>query len=193
MWHSGGRFARCSLIPPVAYGVDHSQPVGDTQPATTARLRQLVAKRLRGKLTGQPGFRRLWFGQTVSEFGSQVTTLALPLAAVLVLHASTFQVGLLTTNVFAAFLLIGLPAGVWVDWVRRKPPLRGMRDTDPVPAEPGLTPDPATSWQQVDAGRQPGRLAATQHRTGALELEGGLAGDQSLYRRSGMATRLQMG
>ena len=72
------------------------------------------------KLIAHSGFRRLWFGQTVSEFGSQVTTLALPLAAVLVLHASTFQVGLLTTAGFAAFLLIGLPAGVWVDRVRRK-------------------------------------------------------------------------
>jgi predicted MFS family arabinose efflux permease len=88
---------------------------------TTARLRQLVAQQLHGKLIGQPGFRRLWFGQTVSEFGSQITTLALPLAAVLVLHASTFQVGLLTTTGFAGFLLIGLPVGAWVDRVRRKP------------------------------------------------------------------------
>jgi len=87
----------------------------------TARLRRLVARRLRGKLIGQSGFRRLWFGQTVSEFGSQVTTLALPLTAVLVLQASTLQVGLLTTAGYAAFLLIGLPAGVWVDRVRRKP------------------------------------------------------------------------
>jgi len=87
----------------------------------TPRLRHLTAQRLQGKLVGQPGFRRLWFGQTVSEFGSQVTTLALPLAAVLVLHASTFQVGLLTTAGFAGFLLIGLPTGVWVDRMRRKP------------------------------------------------------------------------
>jgi MFS family permease len=50
-----------------------------------------------------------------------VTTLALPLAAVLVLHASTFQVGLLTTAGFAAFLLVGLPAGAWVDRLRRRP------------------------------------------------------------------------
>jgi MFS family permease len=88
---------------------------------TTPRLRHLAAQRLDGKLLGQPGFRRLWFGQTVSEFGSEVTTLAMPLAAVLVLHASTFQVGLLTTTGFAGFLLIGLPAGVWLDRVRRKP------------------------------------------------------------------------
>jgi MFS family permease len=87
----------------------------------TARLRHPFAQRVDGKLIGQPGFRRLWFGQTVSAFGSEVTTLALPLTAVLVLHASTFQVGLLTTAGFAPFLLIGLPAGVWVDRVRRKP------------------------------------------------------------------------
>jgi MFS family permease len=87
----------------------------------TPRLRQFGGQRSVGTLLGQPGFRRLWFGQTISEFGSEVTTLALPLAAVLVLHASTFQVGLLTTTGFAGFLLIGLPAGVWVDRVRRKP------------------------------------------------------------------------
>jgi MFS family permease len=73
------------------------------------------------KLIGQPAFRRLWIGQSVSELGSQVTTLALPLAAVLVLHASTFQVGLLTTAGYAAFLLVGLPAGAWVDRLRRRP------------------------------------------------------------------------
>ena len=69
----------------------------------------------------QRGFRRLWAGQTVSVFGSEITVLALPLAAVLVLHASTFQVGLLTTAEYAAFLAIGLPAGAWVDRARRRP------------------------------------------------------------------------
>jgi MFS family permease len=73
------------------------------------------------KLIAHGGFRRLWFGQSVSEFGSQITVLALPLAAVLALHASTFQVGLLTTAGYAAFLLVGLPAGAWVDRMRRKP------------------------------------------------------------------------
>jgi MFS family permease len=73
------------------------------------------------KLIAHSGFRRLWFGQSVSEFGSQITVLALPLAAVLALHASTFQVGLLTTAGYAAFLLVGLPAGAWVDRMRRKP------------------------------------------------------------------------
>lgn len=74
-----------------------------------------------GTLVGQPAFRRLWIGQSISELGSQVTTLALPLAAVLVLHASTLQVGLLTTAGYAAFLLVGLPAGAWVDRLRRRP------------------------------------------------------------------------
>ncbi|MGH3304906.1 MAG: MFS transporter [Streptosporangiaceae bacterium] len=74
-----------------------------------------------GKLIGQRDFRRLWFGQSISELGSQVTTLALPFAAVLVLHASTLQVGLLTTAGFAAFLLVGLPVGAWVDRLRRRP------------------------------------------------------------------------
>jgi MFS family permease len=72
------------------------------------------------KLIAHRDFLRLWCGQSISEFGSQITTLAMPLAAVLVLHASTFQVGLLTTAGFAAFLLVGLPAGAWVDRVRRR-------------------------------------------------------------------------
>jgi predicted MFS family arabinose efflux permease len=72
-------------------------------------------------LLGQVAFRRLWLGQTVSVFGSQVTVVALPLAAVLALHASTFQVGLLTTASYAAFIGIGLPVGVWVDRLRRRP------------------------------------------------------------------------
>jgi MFS family permease len=93
--------------------------VADTGPHRGLRGRVQAATD--GTLLGHSGFRRLWFGQTVSVFGSQVTVLALPLAAVLVLHASTFQVGLLTTAEYAAFLVIGLPTGVWVDRMRRRP------------------------------------------------------------------------
>lgn len=103
--------------------VDNSQPIDNTPlvsfPQAAQRHRGAHRKRS-AKLIAHSGFRRLWLGQSVSEFGSQVTTLALPLAAVLVLHASTFQVGLLTTAGYAAFLLVGLPAGVWVDRMRRK-------------------------------------------------------------------------
>ena|SRR5215471_16793810 len=68
-------------------GLTTLHPADDTQVVITARPRHLMTQRLHGKLIGQPSFRRLWFGQTVSGFGSQVTTLALPLTAVLVLHA----------------------------------------------------------------------------------------------------------
>jgi MFS family permease len=60
-------------------------------------------------------FLLLWSGQTVSEMGSAVTQLALPLTAVIVLRASTFQVGALTAAAYAAFALIALPAGAIVD------------------------------------------------------------------------------
>ena len=72
-------------------------------------------------MLGQRGFRRLWAGQSVSVFGSQVSVLALPLTAVLVLHASTFEVGVLSAVETLAFLVIALPAGAWVDRRRRRP------------------------------------------------------------------------
>jgi predicted MFS family arabinose efflux permease len=65
-------------------------------------------------------FRRLWAGQTVSELGSQVSLLAFPLVAVAYLRATAFQVGVLTACTTAAFLLVGLPAGAWVDRLRRR-------------------------------------------------------------------------
>ena len=68
-----------------------------------------------------PDFLRLWIGQTVSGLGSQVTLLALPLTAILVLEATPGQVGLLTTLGFAPSLIFGLLAGVWTDRVRRRP------------------------------------------------------------------------
>lgn len=68
-----------------------------------------------------PDFLRLWSAQTVSQFGSQVSQLALPLAAILVLDSSAFEVALLGTVEFLPFLLFALPAGVWVDRLRRKP------------------------------------------------------------------------
>jgi MFS family permease len=63
----------------------------------------------------------LWSAETVSQLGSQVTLLALPLTAILVLRASAFEIGLLGTVQFLPFLLVGLPAGVWVDRLHRRP------------------------------------------------------------------------
>jgi hypothetical protein len=69
----------------------------------------------RGDLWRHPDFLKLWSAQTISQFGSAITGLALPLAAILVLHASAFRVALLTTIDFLPFLLFSLPAGVWVE------------------------------------------------------------------------------
>src|ERR671919_1732707 len=68
-------------------------------------------------------FLRLWSAQTISQFGSQITALALPLAALLVLHASAFQVAALATVEWLPWLLFSLPAGAWVDRVHRRPVL----------------------------------------------------------------------
>lgn len=66
-------------------------------------------------------FLKLWTGQTISLVGSQVTMLALPLTAVLALHASAFQMGLLRAAQYAPALLIGLLAGAFIDRMRRRP------------------------------------------------------------------------
>ncbi|MDP9841270.1 MFS transporter [Streptosporangium lutulentum] len=65
-------------------------------------------------------FMRLFGADTISQFGTQVSLLALPLVAVLALQASEFETGLLVAAETAAFLLVGLPAGVWVDRMRRR-------------------------------------------------------------------------
>jgi MFS family permease len=66
-------------------------------------------------------FLKLWGGQSISELGSQVSLLALPLTAVVGLHASAFQVAALATIEFLPFILFTLPAGVWVDRLQRRP------------------------------------------------------------------------
>jgi MFS family permease len=75
----------------------------------------------RGGLWRHPDFLKLWTAETVSQFGSNVSQIALPLVAVLVLHATAFQVAALTTVDFLPFLLFSLPAGVWVDRLARRP------------------------------------------------------------------------
>ena len=66
-------------------------------------------------LRGNRDFLRLWTGQTVSVFGSQITLLALPLAAVLTLHADSFQMGVLTAAGTLPWLFFAIPGGVWTD------------------------------------------------------------------------------
>src|SRR5439155_19942063 len=68
-------------------------------------------------------FMKLWTGETVSKLGSQVSLLAIPLIAITVLKASTFEVGLLSAVEFAPFILVALHAGVWVDRLTKRPVL----------------------------------------------------------------------
>ena len=66
-------------------------------------------------------YRRLWSSILISSFGGQVTMLALPLTAAVLLKASPVQMGLLTAMEIAPFVLLSLPAGVWLDRVRKLP------------------------------------------------------------------------
>ena len=73
-----------------------------------------------GDLLRQPGFRGLWLAQTVSQVGTQITLLAMPLVAILELGATPLEVGILGAVDFLPFLLFTLPAGVWVDRLHRR-------------------------------------------------------------------------
>ena len=75
---------------------------------------------MQNRLLRHADFKRLWAADALSQAGTQVTVIALPLLLIKVLDAGPFEVGLLTTFEFLAFLLVGLPAGVWVDRMRRR-------------------------------------------------------------------------
>jgi MFS family permease len=77
--------------------------------------------RLRSDLWRDRGFVKLWAANGISQLGTQVTLLALPLTALYVLDASTLAVALLRSFAVLPFLLFSLPAGVWIDRVRRRP------------------------------------------------------------------------
>jgi MFS family permease len=75
----------------------------------------------RGGLWRHGDFLKLWSAETISQFGSQIGGFALPLVAIITLDVSAFQVSALFVVEFAPFLLISLPAGVWVDRLPRRP------------------------------------------------------------------------
>ena len=74
-----------------------------------------------GPLWRHRDFQRLWGARAVSELGSQVSLLALPLTALIALHARPYEVALLATAATLPNLALGIPAGVWIDRVRRRP------------------------------------------------------------------------
>jgi MFS family permease len=77
-------------------------------------------RRPTGALWSHPDFLKLWTGQSISELGSQVSQLAIPWLAAVGLHASPIEFSLLGVLGFLPFILFALPAGVWVDRLRRR-------------------------------------------------------------------------
>lgn len=77
-------------------------------------------KRDRLGLLRQYDFRQLWIGQSTSRLGSAISGVALPLVAVIVLDAGPLAMGLLTAVAWLPTLVLGLPAGAWVDRLPRR-------------------------------------------------------------------------
>src|SRR5688500_13087833 len=74
-----------------------------------------------GGLWRHRDFLKLWSAETISQFGSAVDDLAIGFVAIVYLDASAFEVAVLGTVGFLPFILFTLPAGVWVDRLRRRP------------------------------------------------------------------------
>jgi MFS family permease len=87
-----------------------------------------VGRRL-GGLWRQRNFALFWTGESISEVGNSVTLIVVPLVAIDTLHASTFIVTLLTAMVWIPWLIIGVPAGAWID---RLPPRPVMLTCDAI-------------------------------------------------------------
>jgi Na+/melibiose symporter-like transporter len=86
-------------------------------------LRPFVRKPFASPLWQNQAFVRVWGAATISIFGSLITGMALPLAAILVLGAGAIEVAMLRTLELGAALVVGLVAGAWVDRLRRRPVL----------------------------------------------------------------------
>jgi MFS family permease len=89
--------------------------------------------------------RALWLGETVSELGTAVSSLAIPLVAVVTLHAGPLATGVLIAGAWLPWVVIGLPAGAWVD---RLPARRVMIAAD-VLAALAFASVPVAAWLGV--------------------------------------------
>ena len=97
-----------------------SFPIEEQAAAEAAALETLAAAP-RGSLNRNPDFLRLWGAEGVSQLGSQITAIALPLVAATTLQATPLEFGVLAAASWLPYLVFGLAAGVWVDRLRRKP------------------------------------------------------------------------
>jgi predicted MFS family arabinose efflux permease len=86
-----------------------------------ATIRHTLSRLSADGLLRSADFRRLWLSSALTQFGSQITLLALPICAVLMLHATPSQMGTLAALESLPFLLFGLPSGVLLDRRRRLP------------------------------------------------------------------------
>ncbi|MBU5423889.1 MFS transporter [Cellulomonas hominis] len=97
-----------------------SGPPTDGVAAALAPAAPVAPPPHRRSLARHPDFRRLWVGDAFGQLGAQLTGIALPVLAVRDLGASEWEMGLLTAAETAAFLVIGLPTGAWVDRMRKR-------------------------------------------------------------------------
>jgi predicted MFS family arabinose efflux permease len=75
----------------------------------------------RGGLLRQRDFRLFWTGESINEVGNSVTLVVIPLVALDTLHTSTFTVTVLIAMVWLPWVVIGIPAGAWVDRLSPRP------------------------------------------------------------------------
>lgn len=95
---------------------EETAPPATAPPAGTRRLSPLWYR---------PGYLKLWAGQSVSLLGSSVTTLALPLTAILTLHADAAQIGVMKSLQWLPWIFVSLWVGAWSDRRRRRPIMVG--------------------------------------------------------------------
>ena len=93
----------------------------EREPGTQSQAELSTAAPKRPSLWRHRDFTKLWAGQTISQLGDEVTQLAIPLVAALTLEVTPFEFGLLAVLQFLPFILLTIPAGVWVDRMRRRP------------------------------------------------------------------------
>jgi predicted MFS family arabinose efflux permease len=91
------------------------------QPMLPALLSSLAERWRSDALLANTDFRRYWASMVLTSFGAQIGTLALPLCAVLLLHATPAQMGILTACQAIPFAFFALPAGVLLDRSRKLP------------------------------------------------------------------------
>ena len=109
--------ARAEASTPVSRASAEGAVEADQDAAAPAAARAAAPK---GSLWRDRNFLTLWGGQAFSQFGAQITELAIPVLAVLALNATEWDVGLLNAAQVAAFLVVGLPAGAWIDRMRKR-------------------------------------------------------------------------